>query len=601
MKPGWRAILAAATLLAGTQVAADELVLPTAPLRQYYAAAHANGAERSEALARALVVVSRGQPVAQRLELLQQASLVDPTWAAPHFERVVLELHQHDPASASLAFRDAMRCVLDDPVQQSAWLFHAERGAHSLLLATLVTLVALLLVRTLFFAQHLVEARPRQIYVTVVVLTCVMLWVLWQSPLAALLVATLFLTTFMSRKERRTLAALCIALALCEIPLPWLQTRAMILDPSSTSARLSAAQREGGDPRLEASLVRDVPHGREREFVLGLLARRRGDLDGAERYYSAAITADPNWGLPYVNLANVYFARGNMQRAAAGYRKAQTLTPESPYAHANLAQTYIRMLHFGEADQELHLATELDFAKIKEKRAAWLHAQVPVVDAVLGPQEILRLASDEARAKPRRAELLLQNWRGSGWDGLSPLKTAAVLLGLVGMLLSRWRLRAVVFECTSCARLVCTHCAPASRDDRARPCPYCDLNTARLDRPQVIADDAPMVERKRKRAAPRLADRMPRWIGTVFPGAADLACGAPTAALWTALVAWAALLAVGGLVDAASDRAAPWFTAANTQSLRLAVLVFFLAHLQGLLRLRRSWRRLGQSAIPEGR
>src|SRR5512145_2877430 len=125
MKPGWRAILAAATLLAGSRVAADELVLPTAPLRQYYAAARANGAERSEALARALVVMSRGQPVEERLELLQQASLVDPTWATPHFERIVLELHQHDPASASLAARDAIRCVLDDPIQQSAWLFHA--------------------------------------------------------------------------------------------------------------------------------------------------------------------------------------------------------------------------------------------------------------------------------------------------------------------------------------------------------------------------------------------------------------------------------------------------------------------------------------------
>jgi hypothetical protein len=68
----------------------------------------------------------------------------------------------------------------------------------------------------------------------------------------------------------------------------------------------------------------------------------------------------------------------------------------------------------------------------------------------------------------------------------------------------------------------------------------------------------------------------------------------------TALVACGAVLAAGALVSLAGARAQPWFAAANAQGLRAAVLVFFLAYLQGLLRLRRSWRRLGQSS-PEGR
>ena len=94
---------------------------------------------------------------------------------------------------------------------------------------------------------------------------------------------------------------------------------------------------------------------------------------------------------------------------------------------------------------------------------------------------------------------------------------------------------------------------------------------------------------------------MPRWIGTLFPGAADLTCGAPMAALGTLLLAWAALLTAHAVVQAGGDRTSPWFVAANAQALRLAVVVFFLAYLQGLLRLRRSWRRLGNAHPAEGR
>ena len=594
------AVLVALGFLAGTGSFAKELELPTAPLRQYYQAERERGAERSEALARALVLVSRHQPLAERLELLQRASLADPTWSAPHLERFVLELRQHDPASASLAARDAARCVFADAVQQSRLLQKLERGAHALLLATLVTLVVLMLGRSLFFVQHLAEAQRRGVFAGSLVVSVALLWCLWRSPFGAILLALLCLASFSSRKERRTLAALCFALAVGEIPLPWLQTHAMLLDPRSASARLAAAQHEGGDPRLEASLVRDVSHGRERELVLGLLARRRGDLAGAESHYSAALAADPNWAAPYVNLANVYFVRGDMHRAAAGYRKAQSLEPDNPFAHANLAQAYIRLLQFGEVDQELHRAAELDFDRITQQRAAWLHGQIPVLDVVLGPKELLRLAGDEGRAKPQRAEMLLEGWRGAGWDGLSPWKTATVLLGLTVLLLSRWRARSLAFECRTCRRVVCSHCAPR-REGRAPMCPYCETPTPRFERNEAYEGVLTHRSRPRHQQAARLVDRMPRWIGTIFPGAADLTCGAPMAALWTLLLAWAALLTAHALVQAGGDRTSPWFVSANAQALRLAVVVFFLAYLQGLLRLRRSWRRLGNAHPAEGR
>ncbi len=594
------AILAAFCVLAGVQPATADLALPTAPLRSYYDDAHARGAESSPALARGLVAVAHGQTLAQRLELLEQASRADPNWASPHLQRSLLWLRRHDLANASLAAREALRCLRTDAVQQSQWLRALVHGAHTLFLAALATMAVLLLARTLFFAQHLVEERARNAPVVLFALAAAVLASAWLAPLAALLVALLALVPFLARGERRALGMLCLALALAEIPVPLLETRAMLLDPASAGARLAQAQFAGSDARLERSLLREIAPGRERDLVLGLLARRRGDLDTAERHYGAAIAADPNWSTPYVNLANVYFSEGDMQRAAAGYRKAQSLAADNAFAAANLAQTYIRMLHFGEADEELARAATLDFDAITHRRAAWLDAQLPVLDMLLGPAEILRLSGDEVRANPRQAGVLLQAWRGSAWSGLSPWKAAAVLLALATLLGSRWRLRAVAYECVSCARLVCTHCTRTPRDSTARVCPYCDLNLPRFERTEAMEPEEAPSRRPRRRPPPRLVDRMPRWLGTLFPGAADLACGAPLAATGTALVAWGAVLAAGAMVGMAAERTQPWFAGANAQALRVAVLIFFLAHLQGLLRLRRSWRRLGQS-IPEGR
>ena len=138
---------------------------------------------------------------------------------------------------------------------------------------------------------------------------------------------------------------------------------------------------------------------------------------------------------------------------------------------------------------------------------------------------------------------------------------------------------------------------------RSRVCPFCDLNTPDLDCPVAVDADAPegQPSRIRRVQPPRLVDRMPRWVGTLVPGAAHLACGAPLAALGTALLACGGVLAASAIVMAGAERGTPWFTAANTQALRLAILLFFMAHLTGLLRLRRSWRRLGRTFFMERR
>jgi tetratricopeptide (TPR) repeat protein len=587
-------LVALVLLLSGTRaVGAAELELPTAAMQRYYDAERRTGAERSEALARALMALAVHSPPAVRQELLQKAARADPTLPEPHLAYARLQLQRHDLAGACVALRDAAQCVVDDAVQQAAWLRRLERLGHTLPLVTLATLVLLFTARSTGFVHHLVEVRPRIVAAALVAAAAVVLIAYTVAPILGVLVLLALLAPFLARSERRTLAGLLVTLAVFELALPRFQGHAMLLDPSSASALLARTHLAGWDPALQTEIVERVAPGRERELVLGLLARRRGDGVAARNYYLASLLADSTWGSAYVNLANVFFLSGAVERASTGYRTALEWAPNSAIAHANLAQACIRLLNFDESDVELARAADLGFDAYKWRHQAWLRDNVPVVDIGLRAGELVGYAVHEARANPDRALQVLASWRGPAWGHLSPFKLPWVLLVLAALLFSPLSARALAFECMSCARVVCTHCT-RSREAEARLCPYCSILTVPAER--GTGPTPSRRERPRGRLhlqPPRVANRGPAWTVALFPGAADLAAGAPQVSVWTALLAWAALLVASTAVHTAAQRTTPWFAAVDTQALRTAAVVFWLAYVPGLLRL---WRNRGLPA-----
>lgn len=586
-----RGLLLAIVCLAVTPVTqASELELPTSPLTQYYSEARTRGAEACEPLARALVFTSRQYPTDERIRALEQASLADPTLPGPHLERAYVLLRSGDFPSACVAVRDAAVTVLSDAVQQALLLRRAFWVVHTLLLVTLGTLVALLLLRTLPFVYHILYTQPQRPLAVVGIAGLLIAAAFYVSALLGVLASTAVLLPFASRSERRVLAALCLGLALSELALPWMRPHALLLDPTSWSATLARAQTHAWDPMLEARVAGDVPAGPERDLALGLQARRRGDQAAARRHYLSALQADSTWATAYINLANVFYISGDYRRAAAGYRSAQSFAPSSPHAHGNLAQTYIRMLQFKEADDELRDAADHGYKAISKRREAWSHDATPVLDARMGPRELLRYAHREARARPEHASQLLIAWRGEAWRNAPLQMTPWLLVVFAGVLLSRLRYASWAFECGSCVRVACTHCALAARDTRSRICRHCDA-AAEFERPARGRAWSPRTTDARGKKhlslrPPRMADTAAAWLALLFPGGADLVAGAARRAAWTALLAWCSLLAAVALAHASAERGAPWFVSLHPAALRVALGVFWLLWLPGLLRLR---------------
>ncbi len=64
-------------------------------------------------------------------------------------------------------------------------------------------------------------------------------------------------------------------------------------------------------------------------YNLGIQAEQKGDTTDAITYYSAAITADPNYSDAYFNLGSIYFAQNNLEKATINFKKVTELSPSS--------------------------------------------------------------------------------------------------------------------------------------------------------------------------------------------------------------------------------------------------------------------------------
>jgi tetratricopeptide (TPR) repeat protein len=573
----WIACVTGLALAPMARATADAPLLPTEPLRDYYAEERAAGAERSQALCAALLhLAARSEDPVQRIELLAHASRMDPTRVEPHLRRAQALAGRRDLGGAVLALREAFAALPLDAVESARWVRLAQRGAHDVLLTALWVCVGVLALRTLPFVRHRLSARsPHGLQLTMLVVSPFAALAL-ASPTWGALVAAGALTPLLRRSERGVLAALCILAAAVDLLLQPLAPQAMLLDASSTSAVLARANYARADRVLVESLKQTLGQSPERDLVLGLQAARARDWGAAKKYYSAAVQANPTWSLPYVDLANVFYTLGDHQRAASGYRTALQYPPETAHVHANLAQTYIAMLQFDLADDEMNAATALEFETSLHQRAAWQRHEAPVFDVLLPAETIRFVARAEVEARPDRAQALLQTWRGRGWEHLPRHIAPWALFATALVLALPWRLPRLADACGRCGRMCCPHCFSTDTEPSAM-CAAC------------IAGD-PTRPRRAKALLRRTADDTPAWaaswIASMFPGAAFLLRGRPVVALPTVLLGSIALLGLTDVAEAMRTNPGTWLLHGGGAA-RLAAIVFVCAYLPGLLHLRR--------------
>jgi tetratricopeptide (TPR) repeat protein len=92
---------------------------------------------------------------------------------------------------------------------------------------------------------------------------------------------------------------------------------------------------------------------------LGLVAERRGDLDGATAAYRQAIDVWPASAAAYGNLGNLAFGRGDLDGAIAAYQRSVEIAPSAATVWENLGAALARRGRLAESVDALRRAMAL--------------------------------------------------------------------------------------------------------------------------------------------------------------------------------------------------------------------------------------------------
>jgi len=264
---------------------------------------------------------------------------------------------------------------------------------------------------------------------------------------------------------------LTVMLALASVMSPFLP---LVLD------RLALALRNDSAPFHEAPALQHAPWDAARQarleqaaeanphdgfaaFSLGWHSRRGSRFEQAERAYEAALKAWPEHSAVLTDLGNVAAMRGDADRALELYRRATKSDPQNAAAHFNAAQLLTRRFEYTAANDELRLASSIDFELVKRYQArAGESGLLPLVDVWPGPRTFWTALRDTPQPARQPLPLVLRgHLEASGW-----LFTIGAVLALgAGIWLGRWQERRLPLRrCTNCDVVVCRRCAKRRRE-----------------------------------------------------------------------------------------------------------------------------------------
>jgi tetratricopeptide (TPR) repeat protein len=152
-------------------------------------------------------------------------------------------------------------------------------------------------------------------------------------------------------------------------------------------------------------------------YALALWKRERGSenpdaLRQVEALLRNSLAIDPKFDLAYLQLGNLYFARGSFPEALTAYEKAVVANPAGGEAHYRLGLTYKRIGEEAKAQREFEQYKQLDkseAATIERQRRELRQFLFVLQSQPLKAQPISRATSDpllESRSKWRGPELL---------------------------------------------------------------------------------------------------------------------------------------------------------------------------------------------------
>ncbi len=191
-------------------------------------------------------------------------------------------------------------------------------------------------------------------------------------------------------------------------------------DPAALEHAMALYEQGTIDAAEEAcqGILARHPENASARHLLGLIADRRGDHRGAERFIEAAIAIEPEIGLYRFNLGNAQRMLGRTDAALASYERAVALEPDRFAAWFNLGQ-----IHAEQARPDRAIAAFRQALRIAPASGeARLGLAAALVDAA-------QLGDAESAASAEAYALLQSEWTRSSDPGRARFVLAIALAG----------------------------------------------------------------------------------------------------------------------------------------------------------------------------
>jgi tetratricopeptide (TPR) repeat protein len=192
--------------------------------------------------------------------------------------------------------------------------------------------------------------------------------------------------------------------------------RAIALDPSKAVYHVEAAVLEAPDPAKEGMAESELQKAASLDTknstphqVLASLLEKKGDLQGAEREYEAAIAVAPNDLRVRAELAGLYYREGSKDKTEQTLRQATDDLPNNEAACKLLLDFYVKE---GGLDRAEHAFADLTAKHPKDIQIKLMYAQVLVdkhnfTQAAQVAKELTKVDGGDARVQMLNALVLV--------------------------------------------------------------------------------------------------------------------------------------------------------------------------------------------------
>ena len=198
---------------------------------------------------------------------------------------------------------------------------------------------------------------------------------------------------YASPSERRVVIAFFVLLFALVPALEW-TTRIISTHHPDSPFRMAAIADKTVDKRFERTLQVSTSHRKYdplNAFMRGLYYLRIKDYENAIEFFNLADKLEPHNSAILNNKGVAYHGLARFTEARVSFEEALRYAPSEAIVHYNYAQTLNQLLHFDVAEEELEIASTLDFNLIRSLLSG--NVQSTPIAVNLQPGALWKLAS----------------------------------------------------------------------------------------------------------------------------------------------------------------------------------------------------------------